>query len=187
MKIGVIGSINRDTILLADNALKQGWGGMLYNLVTLSHLMGKRGEIYPVCNIGRDCWDNIIAILSRLSGVHGDYLKKVPEKNNHCFLTYLPDGEKTEILRGGVPALLFNDVAPLLDSDIILINYISGRDINLKSLQKLRKKRSPLFPPPAALAKNDRGRRLYPGESPGTGHSERPPGMAAFTENPVGQ
>ncbi|SYZ72462.1 putative PfkB protein [Candidatus Zixiibacteriota bacterium] len=139
MKIGLIGSINRDTVHLADKTVKRGWGGMLYNLVTLSHLIGKRAEIFPVCHIGRDSWGEINAILRQLPGVRTDYVHRVPEKNNHCHLTYLPDGEKTEVLEGGVRPLRYDDVAALLDSDIILVNYISGRDIHLKSLQKLRR------------------------------------------------
>jgi sugar/nucleoside kinase (ribokinase family) len=139
VKIGLIGSINRDTVQLADGTLKKGWGGMLYNLVTLSHLLGDKAAFFPVCNIGRDCWKDITAILKRLPGVHLEYLHKVREKNNHCHLRYLPDGEKTEILEGGVPSLRFKDVEPLLDSEVILVNYISGRDVFLKSLQKLRR------------------------------------------------
>jgi sugar/nucleoside kinase (ribokinase family) len=164
MKIGVIGSINRDTVLLADKTLKQGWGGILYNLITLSHLIGKRAEIFPVCNIGRDCGNEINGILRQLPGVRVDYIHEVPARNNHCYLTYSADGEKTEILKGGVPPLRFDDVAPLLDSDMILINYISGRDIYLKSLQKLRKLYAgPIFMDihSATLGKRPNGARFF--------------------------
>ncbi len=138
MKVGVIGTINRDTIRLADGTIKEGWGGILYNIVTLSDLIGDKAEIYPVCNVGRDRYRAVTDILEKLDGVRTVYIRKVPEKNNHCYLNYLPDGEKTEILEGGVRRLVFADLEGLLDCDIILVNYISGRDLYLSSLQKLR-------------------------------------------------
>jgi len=139
MKVGIIGTINRDSIRLADGTIKEGWGGILYNIVTLSNLIGDKAEIYPVCNVGRNHHPSILQILSQLEGVHTDHIRKVPEKNNHCHLTYLPDGEKTEILEGGVRQLAFADLEGLLECNIILVNYISGRDLYLSSLQKLRR------------------------------------------------
>jgi len=140
MKIGVIGTINRDSIEFPDGRKKEGWGGLLYNIITLSHLAGKSDSIIPVCNVGRDCCKEIVAILRNLPGICTDYVREVPEKNNHCFLTYLDDENKEEILRGGVKPLQFEDVTPLLPCDIILMNYISGRDIYLASLKKLRRR-----------------------------------------------
>jgi sugar/nucleoside kinase (ribokinase family) len=136
MRIGVIGTINRDTVRLADGTIKKGWGGILYNLVTLSNLIGKNSEIIPVCNIGHDSYKDIVSILKRLPGVNIDYIRKVPQKNNHCHLTYCADGEKSEILKGGVPSLRYSDLTPLLNCDMVLVNYISGRDIGTRSLQK---------------------------------------------------
>ncbi|MCX6829776.1 MAG: carbohydrate kinase family protein [candidate division Zixibacteria bacterium] len=139
MKVGIIGTINRDSIRLADGTIKEGWGGILYNIVALSDLIGDKAEIYPVCNIGRNHYASILQILGQLEGVHTDYIRKILEKNNHCHLTYLPDGEKTEILTGGVRRLTYTDLHPLLDCDFVLVNYISGRDLYLSSLQKLRR------------------------------------------------
>ena len=139
MKIGVIGTINRDSITLADGTRKEGWGGILYNLVTLSNLIGKEAEIIPICNVGKNHYNEIMALLKKLPGVNTEYINKVPENNNHCFLTYLDTENKHEILKGGVRPLVFNNIKPLIDCDYILVNFISGRDIHLSSLKKLRK------------------------------------------------
>lgn len=139
MKIGVIGTINRDSIRLPDGTEKEGWGGILYNLITLSHLVGKKAQVFPVCNVGGDCYAAVLSILENLRGVRTDYVKRVAEKNNHCFLTYIDHENKREILKGGVRRLKYDDVRPLLDCDIVLMNYISGRDIYLRSLEKLRR------------------------------------------------
>ncbi|UCD93870.1 MAG: carbohydrate kinase family protein [Candidatus Zixiibacteriota bacterium] len=139
MRIGIIGTINRDSINLPDGRHKEGWGGILYNIVALSSLIGRKADIVPVCNVGQDCHKRIMSILRPLTGVVTDFVKKVPEKNNHCFLTYSDSENKREILKGGVRRLVYDDVRPLLNCDIILLNYISGRDIHIRSLQKLRR------------------------------------------------
>jgi sugar/nucleoside kinase (ribokinase family) len=139
MKIGIIGTVNRDTIKLPDGTIKEGWGGILYNIAALSKFTNRKIEIYPAANVGSDCFTTVINIVKYLSGVRVDYLKEVSEKNNHCFLTYHDYENKSEILKGRVRPLKYDDVKPLLNCDIILVNYISGRDIYLRSLQKLRR------------------------------------------------
>ena len=141
-KIGVIGTINSDTIVLPNGEKKQGWGGILYNLATFSYLTKGKTEIYPVCNVGQDCYPKIMTILKNLPRVCPDYISKVTEKNNHCFLTYNDTENKSEILKGGVPPLVYENISPLLDCNMILVNYISGRDIHLASLRKLRREYS---------------------------------------------
>ncbi|PKK82106.1 MAG: hypothetical protein CVT49_15455 [candidate division Zixibacteria bacterium HGW-Zixibacteria-1] len=139
MKIGVIGTINRDSIRLADGTRKEGWGGILYNLVALSSLVGNFDGIYPVCNIGKNHHKEVINILKEFPGIRTDHVRKVPQRNNHCHLTYLDNENKREILEGGVPPLKFSEVRYLEDCDFVLLNYISGRDIYLQSLQKFRR------------------------------------------------
>jgi sugar/nucleoside kinase (ribokinase family) len=140
MKIGIIGTINRDTIRFPDGTIKEGWGGILYNIVSLSRMVGKKAGIFPVCRIGQDCYEPIMEILGNLPGVKTALIKKVRQKNNHCFLTYRSDGEKTEILKGGVTPLIYDDIHPLMDSDIILLNFISGNDINVDIIGEFRRR-----------------------------------------------
>lgn len=142
MKIGVIGTINRDSICLADNSRKEDWGGILYNLVTLSSLTGRHADIFPACDIGKNHYNIVITLLKKLRGINIDLVNEVPEKNNHCHLTYLDSENKREILKGGVPPLKYADVRGLEECDIVLMNYISGKDIYLKSLQKFRRRYS---------------------------------------------
>jgi hypothetical protein len=87
--------------------------------------------------VGKDCYVKILSILENQPNIRTDYVYRVPEKNNHCYLTYDDSEHKREILKGGVRRLVYADVIPLLNCDIILLNYISGGDIYLRSLQKL--------------------------------------------------
>ena len=136
IKIGLIGTINRDTIIRADGIQINSWGGVLYNLKYLSS--DKHFVIYPVINIGGDCVREITRILSSMPGVGIDFINVVQEHNNHCHLTYSDFSRKSEILTGGVPPLKYSQAKPLLDSDLILVNFISGRDIRLRELERLR-------------------------------------------------
>jgi sugar/nucleoside kinase (ribokinase family) len=136
IKIAVIGTINKDTVRLADGSIKRGFGGILYNLAALSHLLGDQVQIIPVCNIGRNDYGDIIRILKSLPGVQLEAISKVGERNNHCFLTYSNMGDKKEILKGGVPSLRYKNIAAVLDADLVLVNYISGRDVGLRALKK---------------------------------------------------
>ncbi len=138
-KIGVIGTINRDIITFPDGSTRKGWGGIIYNLKTFSLILRNKAEIFPACNVGADCFMSIKRILKGLNGINRVSVYKVGEKNNSCHLFYQNNEEKKEILRGGVRRLVFDNIRPLLSCDIILLNYISGADIYLNSLKKLKR------------------------------------------------
>ena len=135
-KIGVVGTINRDTIHQPDGGKVESWGGLLYNLTILC-TMGQ-ARIIPVVNIGRDSHKPVMEILSRFPNIDLEQLKKVPARNNHCFLHYHNQSHKCEILKGGVPPLTYARLKPLLNCKLVLINFISGPDVRLAALEKFR-------------------------------------------------
>jgi len=136
-KIGIVGTINRDTIYQPDGGQVESWGGLLYSLKFLC----KSGDarIVPVVNIGRDSYRSIMEILGRFQNIDLAQIKKVTDKNNHCFLHYHSQSHKCEILKGGVPPLTFVRMKPLLDCNLVLINFISGPDIKLVALETFRR------------------------------------------------
>ncbi len=140
IKIGVIGTINKDSVTLADGTSYNGWGGLLYNLIVLSSCLHGHADIIPACNVGQNQYDKIMEILQDIPGVRTDLIRRVPEKNNHCHLVYHDDESKSEILEGGVPPLKLDGVKGLLGCDAVLLNFISGRDIDLRSLGGFRRR-----------------------------------------------
>ncbi len=104
----------------------------------LSGLAGKNAEIYPVCNVGYDVYDQVKSIVESYENVRLDGIKKVMVKNNHACLTIDRENQREETLRNRVPRLSFSQVKPFLDSDAILINFISGFDIGLGALRRIR-------------------------------------------------
>lgn len=138
MRIAVLGTINRDTILLPDGEKKESYGGLLYSIVPLALLAEEGTTVLPVVNLGRDVEAPVKAILSHYPQISLKGIQLVPEKNNHAFLRYRQEGEREEVLEGGVPPLTFEQIAPFLDVDFLLINFISGRDLSLETLQLVR-------------------------------------------------
>jgi sugar/nucleoside kinase (ribokinase family) len=138
-KVTVIGTINKDTIVFPNGKKTESFGGILYNILALSYLGRGDVEIYPVCNLGYDVYNQIISRLRNCDNVDLSGIKKVNCKNNHAFLSITPDNQKEEILRNKVPPLNFSQIKPFLKTDVILVNFISGFDLSLVTLKKIRK------------------------------------------------
>lgn len=138
-KITVIGTITRDTLVFPNRKKKESLGGILYNLSALSALGSDWTEIYPVCNLGYDAYNPAMGILEQLGNVKPDGIRKVKKKNNLVFLFLDRSYEREEILKNPVPALGFSQIEPFLKSDAVLVNFISGFDVTLATLKKVRK------------------------------------------------
>jgi sugar/nucleoside kinase (ribokinase family) len=138
-KIAVLGTINKDTIIFPNGKKAESFGGILYNILALSYLGRESVEIYPVCNLGYDVHNQLISLLKNCHNVKLSGIKKVNCKNNHAFLSITPDNQKEEILENRVPPLNFSQIKPFLKSDAILVNFISGFDLSLDTLKKIRK------------------------------------------------
>lgn len=137
-KIAVIGTINKDTIHLPDGHIHHSYGGILYSLISLGQICRHDDEIYPIVNLGRDCRSSIMRFIKPYPNIKTDYINTVPEKNNHCHLYYQDQQNKTEVLMGGVPSLRLRDIKPALNCDLVMVNFISGRDVGLRALEKFR-------------------------------------------------
>ncbi len=138
-KITVIGTINKDSLVFHDGKKTESLGGIFYNLSALSGLGGKRMEISPVCNLGYDVYDKVTSTLKGFGNVNLSGIYKVRRKNNHALLRIDKNYQREEILKNKVPVLRFGQVKPFLDSDAILVNFISGFDIRLMDLKRIRK------------------------------------------------
>lgn len=137
-KVAVIGTINRDTIHTPDGMVTESYGGLLYTVLALASLTDPDTLVYPVCNVGEDVWTVVIALLGRSDRIRVEGVRKVPTKNNHVTLYYDPRGNKKEILSGGVPPLRLEALVPFFDSDVICLNFISGAELTLQTLQQVR-------------------------------------------------
>jgi len=144
-KIVVIGTINKDTIIFPDGKKNESFGGILYNVLTLSYLGREDLKIYPVCTLGYDVYGQVISHLKNCDNVELGGIKKVNCKNNHAFLLINKKKQRAETLKNRVPPLSFSQIEPFLGADVILVNFISGFDLSLVTLKKIRKKTDALI------------------------------------------
>lgn len=138
-KIAVIGTINKDTICTHTGSVHESFGGLLYTIIPIAQMLGSEYEILPILNLGKDSKKDVLPLIIKYPALKPEYIKIVAQKNNHCHLFYSDRDMKKEILRGGVPRLTFSDIKPALSCQMTIVNFISGRDISLRALEKFRK------------------------------------------------
>ncbi len=136
-KIAVLGTITKDTIFDPQETKRESFGGILYNVLAVSALGGKEVKVYPVCNLGYDLYQQVLKILKKHKNIDLAGIKKVRTRNNHNFLYYDKNNNREEISKNSVPRLTYPQIEPFIGSDVILVNFISGSDIHLKTLKKL--------------------------------------------------
>jgi sugar/nucleoside kinase (ribokinase family) len=139
----IIGEPCIDIIHHNDGSVTKSYGGILYSLITSAVLSAQGDKIYPLMNIGRDEYDNIAGILGKHPKISTEGINKAehPTKKVHLFdsdyrssklakIEFLPEGEYT---------LAFDKAESFLKkADAVLINMVSGADITLDTLKKIR-------------------------------------------------
>jgi len=146
VRLTVIGTITKDTITFPTGKVTRSFGGILYNILPLVSLAPQNMIISPVCNLGSDIYKKVISYLRRFNNIDLSGISRVEEKNNHVHLFYDRRWNKREILKNLVPKIEHSQVEPYLNSDYFLINFISGFDVELETLQRIREKAgSPIF------------------------------------------
>lgn len=136
----VIGTITKDTITFPDGKVKKSFGGILYNILPFELLAPQDMIISLVCNLGSDIYKKVFTYLKRFGNIDLSGISRVGGKNNHVRLFYDRRWHKKEILKNLVPRIEFSQIEPYLNSDCLLINFISGFDIGLNTLKKIKKK-----------------------------------------------
>ncbi|HVP36976.1 MAG TPA: PfkB family carbohydrate kinase [Terriglobales bacterium] len=137
-RLSVIGTITKDTIAFPNGKVKKSFGGILYNILPLVLWAPKNLVISPVCNLGSDIYSKVLSYLKRFENIDLSGISRVQEKNNHVNLFYGRRGFKKEVLKNLVPKIEFSQIEPYLNSNIFLINFISGFDIDLETLQRMK-------------------------------------------------
>jgi sugar/nucleoside kinase (ribokinase family) len=140
LKLTVIGTITRDTITFPDGKKIESLGGILYNILPLAYLAPAGLAITPVCNLGADIYDRVLSHLKKFKNVDTSGISRVNANNNHVYLHYDQKWNQNETLSNLVPKITLAQIRPFLKSNYILINFISGFDLDLDVLKKIRAK-----------------------------------------------
>ena len=155
LKLGVIGEPCIDFIHREGQVTAKHLGGILYSAVSLAVIAGKNDEIYPMMNLGEDEYGNITSFLTRLKNVRLDFVYKSSHKTRIVKLYYKTGSSKAEC-QGSYntktydreesstePALplTMDQMNPAVSKmEGLLVNMVSGFDLNLETLSLLRER-----------------------------------------------
>ncbi|TKJ37596.1 hypothetical protein CEE37_13870 [candidate division LCP-89 bacterium B3_LCP] len=139
MNVGIIGTANRDKLILPSGARVESWGGVIYNILTLSHYMGPDERVRPICPLGANAKDVFLDLLNRFSNVDAGAIFHCPEPHNRVTLECISQEEKRESAQLTLPPLPFDHIKQhLSELDFLLINFTSGREIEKDTLRQIR-------------------------------------------------
>ena len=143
MRVGVIGSFVWDVIYGRDPRRDpvEEWGGITYALSAFDAALPDTWHVVPLAKVGSDLWPQARRFVSGLRRAAPDAMPiEVPAANNRVRLEYATDELRSEILKGGVPPWTWAGLRPLLrDLDALYINLISGFELDLETLQRIRR------------------------------------------------
>lgn len=133
MKIGVIGTIVKDHISLANGKEVRSYGGIFYTLSILGNLLKEDDEIYPVCVLGADIKDEIFRKLSKYKNIDLSGVKEINENNTSVKLIYKDVHNRDEFLRNLMPEIQLDHIKKVGPMDVWLVNFITGFEMSLKT------------------------------------------------------
>lgn len=137
--VGVLGSINRDTIEHADGRRETGLGGVAFTAAALAHLAAGKVRTWLFARVAADLRPRLERALAGAPGLSFDGLLEAPSKGYRCHIRYAADGSKTEVLSGAVPPLTAADLATWLPRlRGLLVNFITGFELSLDELRRIR-------------------------------------------------
>jgi sugar/nucleoside kinase (ribokinase family) len=108
--------------------------------------MNDNDFIYPVCKIGEDDYERITGEFSKYKSVKIDHIKNYPGKNNTVTLRYYSETERIECSTNLPKRFTIDELLPLPDAELFLLNFVSGIEMNFKTFTALKKRlRIPLI------------------------------------------
>jgi len=142
MKFVLIGHPCVDEIHSADGTVTKSWGGIMYALATMEYSAQGDDVIYPVFPIGRDEEAAFRDFISQYKHVDASGVYAVDAPTNKMKLVYksgTEKGQRDEHCECVLPPIDYDVIRPhLREAHLVLINMISGFEITLDTLRKIR-------------------------------------------------
>jgi bifunctional ADP-heptose synthase (sugar kinase/adenylyltransferase) len=140
-----------DYIYRGNMVTEKQFGGILYSLVSLAVISGKSAEVYPVLNLGEDEFEHVLSFLEKFDNINTKYVNRCEHKTRIVSLYYKDASsvlnvsskktyDREESSTEPTLPVKFEQVEKLLPKlDGILINMVSGVDMELNDLLNLRR------------------------------------------------
>jgi sugar/nucleoside kinase (ribokinase family) len=139
MKILVIGHLCRDVIHPKDEPETESPGGIYYAVVALASLLGRSDTVVPVFGVHRGEYNRCLEDLGKFPNIDPSGIFRMDEPTNAVHLYYGSErGDRREVSRDIAKPIPFEKIRRHLSADGILINLISGFDIELETLDQIR-------------------------------------------------
>ncbi len=140
MTVTVIGHLCLDEIHHPDGRITGSYGGIYFTVATLAHLLAPGDSVRPVFGVGKDDHQQFIETLGTLPNVDPSGIYKMQAPTNRVSLRYDAGSERTEVSRDISEPVPWKKIQPALDTDLVLVNMISGNDVALETLDEIRMK-----------------------------------------------
>ena len=134
MTITIIGTFVLDTIHHMNGSIVNSIGGVSYAIAIISQLVSTTDIIIPISRIGYDASDAIKTFLSTFRNVNIQGLLHASDAMHTRVNLFYTDAEnRYEILSNPFTPLSYENVSPFLNSDVLLLNYITGFELDLQT------------------------------------------------------
>lgn len=138
MTITVIGHSCNDVIEHHDRNITHSHGGIFFSVAALANLLEPNDCVLPVFGIGKLDYDSLIERLKIYPNVNTSGIFKFNGPTNQVRLVYSSIEKRIECSKHISDPIAWRRIRPYLESDMILINMISGFDITLETLDEIR-------------------------------------------------
>ena len=162
--ISLIGHPARDTKRFPDGHAEQSLGGVSFSASAMAALTRETGlSTTPVTTLGTDIAAEGQDLLAR-AGCRLDAVRVSNRATQHSEITFTSENDRFEHVSGILPPIDFEHVAPWLTGRAVAVNFISGTEMSLPTLRRVRGAASgPIVMDyhTLALSTQDDGRRVY--------------------------
>jgi sugar/nucleoside kinase (ribokinase family) len=115
------------------------FGGIFHSIATLAHVMSSTDTIHPVLGVGDGEYDAFLKRLEAFPNVDSSGIFRFKGETNRVLVFHQKDNShRIECSKHIAEPIPFNKIKPYLDADAILINMVSGADITLETLDRIR-------------------------------------------------
>lgn len=138
MNITVIGHLCLDVIHYGDEKETKSYGGIFFAVAALANLLDRHATILPVFGVGQQEYAEFMERLSDYPNIEPSGIYKFKQQTNEVHLYYHNEQQRTECSKFIAEPIPFKHIKSYLDTDIVLVNMVSGFDITLETLDQIR-------------------------------------------------
>lgn len=138
MTITVIGHLCLDEIHHPGGRITGSYGGIYFTVATLAKVLPAGDTVRPVFGVGKEDHAQFLEAMAALPNVDTSGVYKMQGPTNRVALRYNSGPERIEVSRDISEPIPLRKISPALDTDLVLVNMISGFDITLETLDEIR-------------------------------------------------